>query len=111
MQPAFFRPASGKRLPFESPSLIGQADPISLAAQYTDKGLAGEVGSVVLVRQVGGNQMFQFGTIESGQQGGGLAIAEMAESPAYSCLQPRGIGAAHKQVTVMIRFQYQPLAT
>ena len=77
--------------PIESPFLIGDTDPVVGATERRRQRPRGQFRAVILLAQVGGDQMLQAPGIDLAQKRRRLLVLQMAKATADTLLERRGI--------------------
>ena len=70
-----------------------------------------QLGRIIFVAQMRGDQMLQTTHIQAGQKFGRLPVVQMPESPAHTLFQAIGIIPVGEQLAIVIAFQHQRVAT
>lgn len=91
--------------------LSGHADPFRFAAHGTCQRCLRQLRGVVLLTEVGSDNMPQARMIEPGEQSRAGLIVEMAEATANALLECPGIIAVIQHFRVMVAFEHQRVAT
>lgn len=96
--------------PVEALFLIGDADPGGGAVEGGGEGGSGQRRGVVVLAEVGGDEVLQLAGVEGREQGGGSGVFEMAEASGDAALEVRRIVALTQHGLVIIAFEHQRVA-